>query len=107
MGFCTRWLTSGSGSVVCVNVPPPLQKRITNALGFLPKDNVASDAYTFHVLIADEVVKLYDDSVWQIRNVVRKVETSRYRLCDLQSSKSLNINQVARVTANSQLSHAS
>ncbi|KAM0805619.1 hypothetical protein BDR22DRAFT_884599 [Usnea florida] len=77
MGFCTRWLTSGFGSVVCVNVPPPLQKRITNALEFLPKTNIASDAYTFHVLIADEVVKLYDDSVWQIRNVVRKVETSR------------------------------
>ena len=87
MGFFTRWLHSGSGSVVCFNVPASLQKSIIDALVFLPEDAIASDAYAFHTLIADEVVKLYDDSVWRIRNVIRKVETSRYRLCALPKLK--------------------
>ena len=79
MGFFTRWLQSGSGSVVCFNVPPALRKIIIDALVNLPKEVIASDAYAFHTLIADVIVKLYDDSVWSIRNVIRTVETSRYR----------------------------
>ena len=80
MAFFTRWLKSGIGTVVCFNVPTSLQKSIIDALVFLSEGDIASDAYTYHILIADEVVKLYDDSVWRIRNVVRTVETSRYRL---------------------------
>ena len=87
MGFFTRWLHSGSGSVVCFNVPAPFQKSIIDALEFIPEDAIACDAYAFHTLIADEVVKLYDDSVWRIRNVIRKVEKSRYRLFFLPKLK--------------------
>lgn len=78
MGFFTRWLHSGTGSVVCFNVPPSLQKSITDALALLPKEAIACDPYAFHTSIADMIVKLYDDSVWRIRNVIREIETSRY-----------------------------
>ena len=107
MGFFTRWLSSGIGSVVCFNVPASSQKRINDALKSLQKDDIATDAYTFHTLIADEAINLYDESVWRIRNVVRKVETSRYRLFVPQSSNGLIVQQVARVTSDRRLSHAS
>ena len=107
MGFFTRWLSSGIGSVVCFDIPASSQKRMIDALGFLSQDDIATDAYAFHMLIADEAIKLYDDSVWRIRNVVRNVETSRYSLFVLQSSNDLIVQQVAWVTPDRGLSHAS
>ena len=80
MGFFTRWLHSGTGSVICFNVPPSLQKSIADALVLLPQEAIACDPYAFHTSIADMVVKLYDDSVWRIRDEIRKIETSRYHL---------------------------
>lgn len=78
MGFFTHWSKGGDRYVLCFDVPPALQDGVIDALTSLQKECIVPNAYAFHTLIAVEVVKLYDESIWSIRNVVRQVETARY-----------------------------
>jgi hypothetical protein len=56
--------------VLVLNSPADLQTQLQDR--FLSTDQ--SDPYAFHVAFADEIKKLYDTSVWSLRDLVRNAE---------------------------------
>lgn len=77
MGFFTRWTSSGGQIIFCFDVPQTLHDRLqTHFLSpsTMPK---LSDVYSLHVVIIDEMIKLFDKSVWSLRDIVRVTELNR------------------------------
>ncbi len=74
MGFFTRWTSSGGQIIFCFDVPQTLHDRLqTHFLSpsTMPK---LSDVYSLHLVIIDEMIKLFDKSVWSLRDIVRVTE---------------------------------
>lgn len=74
MGFFTRWDDSGNCRVVCIDTPEELQSGLET---FLQKQSPPlnfSDPFAMHVPLIDQLILRYDDSVWRIRDLIRKVE---------------------------------
>ena len=74
MAFFSTWNLSDGQAMFCFDVP-----RIfyDNLRAYLLSPSVIidfQDIYSFHSLIVDEVIKLFDRSVWSIRDSVRKTE---------------------------------
>ncbi len=74
MGFFTRWTSPGGQIIFCFDVPQTLHDRLqTHFLSpsTMPK---LSDVYSLHLVIIDEMIKLFDKSVWSLRDIVRVTE---------------------------------
>lgn len=72
MGFFTCWDSLGCCRVLCIDTPQDLQSALETVLQkpFLDP----RDPFAMHVPLIDQIVKLYDDSVWLIRDEVREIE---------------------------------
>jgi hypothetical protein len=74
MSFFTRWDSSGTSQVLCVDTPPDfphelkklLEKR-TQALDF-------RDPFAMHANLIDQIAVHADISVWRVRDPVRQLE---------------------------------
>ena len=74
MGFFTRWTSKGGQILLCFDIPLMLRDRLQTLFlspSIMPK---LSDIYSPHVLVIDEIIKLFDRSVWSLRDVVRATE---------------------------------
>lgn len=74
----TRWISNTNQSILVVFDPrPAVQARLPSPL--LDSVNAAdfSNPYWIHALFLEEVVRLQDEAVWGIRNLVRETETQR------------------------------
>jgi hypothetical protein len=84
MGFFTYWDHSGRCRVVCIDTPEELQSELETVLQkqwgletALQKQSPPlnfSDPFTMHVPLIDQIILQYDDSVWGIRDLIRKIE---------------------------------
>ena len=74
MGFFTRWTSNGGHVLFCFDIPLILRDRLKTLFlspSITPK---LSDLYSPHVLVIDEIIKLFDTSVWSLRDIVRATE---------------------------------
>lgn len=92
MTFFTRWTTPGGHTVLCLDVPDAALARL-QALFLSPSKTLdLSDIYSPHLVIVDEIIRLFDISVWSLRNIVRTTELVRL-LRRLKGRKVLTISQ--------------
>ncbi|KAH0547677.1 hypothetical protein FGG08_000166 [Glutinoglossum americanum] len=75
MGFFTLWDHSDHCRVLCIDTPGDLPSKLQKALAKSPFD--PRDPFAMHAPLIDQVVKLYDDSVWAIRDPIREIEKTR------------------------------
>lgn len=74
----TRWIPSTNNSIVVVFDPRPAVKdRLPSPLLDSLDTTDLSDPYWIHTAFAEEVIRLQDEAVWGIRNLVRQTETER------------------------------
>jgi hypothetical protein len=74
----TRWMPSTNQSIVLVFDPQPaVKERLPSPLLDSPDLSNFSDPYWIHTLFTEEVMRLQDEAVWGIRNLVRKTEIQR------------------------------
>ncbi|KAI9783530.1 MAG: hypothetical protein M1839_003700 [Geoglossum umbratile] len=72
MGFFTYWDHSSRCKVLCIDTPKDLPSRLMEVLEKSPPDR--RDPFAMHAPLIDQIVRLYDDSVWAIRDPIRKIE---------------------------------
>ena len=74
----TRWISNTNRSIIVVFDPrPAVKERLPSPLlGSLDLLDVR-DPYWIHALFAEEVLRLQDEAVWSVRNLVRKTEIQR------------------------------
>ena len=73
MGFFTTWMSTGSQVVLCFNVPQILHIRL-RTIFLSPSTPKLPDIYSLHAVIIDEIITLFDKSVWTLRDIIRKIE---------------------------------
>ena len=73
MSFFTRW-TRASSVTLCFDVPKTSQMRTHQALVSRQQRLDFRDIYAGHVIVLDEVLALFDESVWALRDEVRRIE---------------------------------
>lgn len=73
MSFHTKW-TPTSSVILCFDVPMTSQMRIHQALVSRQQRLDLRDIYTGHVIVLDEILVLFDESVWALRDEVRRIE---------------------------------
>lgn len=76
MGFFTTWISTGSQLVLCFKIPQVLHARL-QMIFLSPSSPKLPDIYSLHAVIIDEIIKLFDRSVWSLRDVIRKIEVVR------------------------------
>ena len=73
MDFFTRWTSHGRLETICFNTPASVKSQVQVTL-LQRTDTSTDDCYAYIALLVNEVVKLYDQSVWLIRDHIRSVE---------------------------------
>jgi len=73
MGFFTRWERPDRCRVLCIDTPEKLQSRLETVLREQSPLKF-SDPFAMHVPLIDQIILLYDVSVWRVRDPVRKIE---------------------------------
>jgi len=74
MGFFTYWDRLGHCRVICIDTPEELQSGLEDALQKQSSSLDSSDPFAMHAPLLDQIILLYDDSVWRVRDPVRKIE---------------------------------
>jgi hypothetical protein len=74
MGFFTRWDYPGRCRVLCIDTPEELQSGLETALRSQSSLLELGDPFAMHAPLIDQIILLYDDSVWRVRDPVRKFE---------------------------------
>ena len=78
LNIFTRWNASTKGTIVIVFDASPTMKADLKTLFAGAVDSISlGDPYFSHVLLAGEVLRLQNDAVWNIRNLVRSIEQGR------------------------------
>lgn len=73
MTFFTRW-APGHCMVVCVDTPDNLLSNLEQALSTGSGELDLSDPFALHIPLMDQIIILYDQSVWGICVLIRQVE---------------------------------
>ncbi|KAH8723846.1 nucleoside phosphorylase domain-containing protein [Phaeosphaeriaceae sp. PMI808] len=104
MGFFTSWKPSGSLTLICFDLPTISQSKIQERIGSHIADN--SSPHSLFLVISDELLRLYDDSVWSIRNHISQWEARRsveanYLLLHELARHSVHVNETLSVAIRS------
>ena len=78
MGFFSYWNPSGSVSLLCFDQPS--QMRLSIQSTFRSQEINKFAPYSVFPIILDELIRLYNDSVWSIRNHICHWEAVSYIL---------------------------
>jgi hypothetical protein len=73
MTFISRW-QPGRCMVLCVDTPDDFRTKLQDSMESGQGAIDLSDPFALHVSLMDQVTALYDQSVWSIRNLIRRVE---------------------------------
>lgn len=73
MSFYSKW-TVDSIINICFDVPKASQVRLYQALSSHHQPFHIADVYASHGAILDEILALYDESIWSLRDGVRQIE---------------------------------
>jgi hypothetical protein len=74
MGFFTRWDSPDECKVLCTNTPKELPSELQIALGKQPSLLDFKDPFAMHLPLIDQIILLYEVSVWRVRDPVRQIE---------------------------------
>jgi hypothetical protein len=88
MGFLVHW-TPLSTTVLCIDLPQHLQASIQTALMSSIDRTRFSNPYSIFVVLFSEVLSLYDNSVWSIRNHICDWEAVAFQTPSSLSYRSL------------------
>ena len=80
MGFFVHWKSSQTTTVLCFDTPEKLQSLLGSALRRNDCDVDTADPYSLLPTLMDQVIALYDDSVWSMRNHVCAAEAVRFSI---------------------------
>jgi hypothetical protein len=72
MGFFACWTPSGSVTLLCFDLPAKSQLEIQSML--CPQDVSHFCPYAVFSLVSDALLRLYDDSVWAVRDHISQWE---------------------------------
>jgi hypothetical protein len=72
MGFITCWNALGHLTLLCFDVPTKSQSVIQSMFSLQSVDT--ADPYAVFAVVSDELLRLYDNSVWSIRNHISQWE---------------------------------
>jgi hypothetical protein len=72
MGFFASWKSSGQLTLICFDLPTKSQSMIRSMIDSHAID--VSNPYSVFLPVTDELLRLYDDSVWSIRNHISQWE---------------------------------
>lgn len=77
MGFFVHWRPSQTTTVLCFDTPEKLQSLLGLALRRNGSNIDTADPYSLLSTLIDQVITLYDESVWSMRNHVCAAEAVR------------------------------
>ena len=77
LGFFVHWKPSQTTTVLCFDTPEKLQSLLGSALRRNDSNIDTADPYSLLSTLIDQVIALYDDSVWSMRNHVCAAEAVR------------------------------
>lgn len=72
MGFFASWKSAGQLTLICFDLPTKSQSLIQSMMESHIVD--ALNPYSIFLPVSDELLRLYDDSVWSIRNHISQWE---------------------------------
>jgi len=74
----THWRAETGGVVFCFDPPSPFRERLQDAVGqTLSAGECIADPYFIITVIIEEVIALFNQSVWSFRDMVRHAEKNR------------------------------
>src|SRR4051812_47834229 len=73
MTFFARW-EPGHFMAVCVDTPDNLLADLEQGLSTEPETLDLSDPFALYIPLTDQIIMLYDQSVWGIRDLIRRIE---------------------------------
>ncbi|GFF32814.1 hypothetical protein IFM46972_03686 [Aspergillus udagawae] len=91
IGVFTRWDSPNCCRILCVDAPEALRHDLKTSLQKMSPPDL-KDPFCMHVPLIDEIVKLYDQSVWRIRDAVREIEKRRVKI----GANFENMNELSR-----------
>lgn len=68
MGFFVHWEPHSGATIFCFDLPPHFQGSIQSAFTSSTGNVVLSDPYSIFAILLHELLPLYDNSVWSLRN---------------------------------------
>lgn len=74
MGFFVHWRPPQTTTVLCFDTPEKLQSLLGSALQHRGSNIDTADPYSLLSTLIDQVIALYDESVWSMRNHVCAAE---------------------------------
>ncbi len=74
MGFIVHWKPTYTTTVLCFDTPEKLQNLLGSALQHKGSNIDIADPYSLLSTLIDQVITLYDESVWSMRNHVCAAE---------------------------------
>ena len=77
MGFFVHWKPPRTTTVLCFDTPEKFQSLLGSALRRGGTNVDTADPYSLLSTLIDQVIALYDDSVWSMRNHVCAAEAVR------------------------------
>ncbi|KAL1598074.1 hypothetical protein SLS59_007084 [Nothophoma quercina] len=80
MGFITCWNASGHLTLLCFDVPAKSQPVVQSV--FCSQSVDTTCPYAVFAVVSDELLRLYDNSVWSIRNHISQWEARRSQETD-------------------------
>ena len=80
MAFITYFVPDVARIILCLDVPPALQPQMLSALSLQFQQGHEFDAYSAHIPLIYEMITLYDNSVWGLRDTIRTIEKVSNRL---------------------------
>jgi hypothetical protein len=60
--------------VLCVDTPDDFPSKLAQSMTQEREPLDLSDPFTLHLPLVDRIIHLYDESVWGIRDLIRRVE---------------------------------
>lgn len=76
MGFFTQWDRSGQHRVLCIDTPSHFRSAFLAAVAHSTLD--INDPFVMFKPLIDELINVYDRSVWRIRDAIRVIEQVPY-----------------------------
>lgn len=74
MGFFTFWSKPDFCRILCIGTPPELQLALQADLMQRNPGLEFKHPFGMFAPLIDQIVELYDDSVWRLRDPIRKIE---------------------------------
>lgn len=75
--FVTSWSAGKNATLLCFDVAPNLRAGLCKLVQALPVADINRHPFALHGNILEHIVSLYDQAIWDFRDLVRKQEKQR------------------------------